>query len=69
MLILKDHPAIGVTRKLSVPSSNMLNSPAKNDVAVQDYLRDGTGPLASTGGEVVCKSQQSTRSRYETYAN
>jgi len=34
----------------------MLNSPAKNTAAVEDYLRDGTGPLASTGGEVVCKS-------------
>ncbi|KAF2689767.1 GMC oxidoreductase, partial [Lentithecium fluviatile CBS 122367] len=50
---MEDHPAVGVTRKLAVPGSNVLGSPGKNAAAVEDYLKDGTGPLASTGVEVV----------------
>lgn len=42
-----------MTYKVRLESSNVLNSPAKNEKAVQDFLKDGTGPLGSTGGELV----------------
>ncbi|KAF2639265.1 putative glucose-methanol-choline oxidoreductase [Massarina eburnea CBS 473.64] len=50
---LEDHPALLVTHKMGLPSSTVLDSPAKNAAAVKDFLADGTGPLTSWGGEVV----------------
>jgi choline dehydrogenase len=49
----KDHPGFSVTYKVRLESSTVLDSPAKNEQAVKDYLKDGTGPLGSTGGELV----------------
>lgn len=54
---IQDHPTVGVTRKVRVVSSTALDTPAKNFAAISDFLRDGTGPLASTGGELVGKSR------------
>lgn len=50
---LQDHPAIGVTYKVKVESSAVLDSPAKNDAAVRDFLSKATGPLASTSIDVI----------------
>ncbi|KAF2005100.1 GMC oxidoreductase [Amniculicola lignicola CBS 123094] len=50
---IEDHPAIGVTYKVRVKSSTFLDTPAKNEEAVREYLEEGTGPLSSTGGELV----------------
>jgi choline dehydrogenase len=42
-----------VTRKVRVVSSTALDTPAKNDAAVRDFLSGGTGPLASTAIDVL----------------
>ncbi|KAH7398802.1 oxidoreductase [Phaeosphaeria sp. MPI-PUGE-AT-0046c] len=49
---LEDHPAIGITTKVRVQSSTVLNSPAKNAAATMSFLNNGTGPLTSTGIDV-----------------
>lgn len=43
-----------MTRKVKLVSSTVLDSPAKNEVAVQQFLDSAAGPLTSTGGDVVC---------------
>ncbi|KAF2659431.1 GMC oxidoreductase [Lophiostoma macrostomum CBS 122681] len=50
---LEDQPAVALTYKVRVPSSTVLDSPAKVQAAVSDFLSNGTGPLASTGGDIV----------------
>ena len=45
-----------LTYKVKVPSSTVLDSPAKVQAAVTDFLSNGTGPLSSTGGEIFGKS-------------
>ncbi|KAF2185248.1 GMC oxidoreductase [Zopfia rhizophila CBS 207.26] len=50
---MEDHPIVSVTRKVNVESSTVLDSPAKNEAGIKSFLKNGTGPLSSTGGEVV----------------
>ncbi|KAF1851835.1 GMC oxidoreductase [Cucurbitaria berberidis CBS 394.84] len=50
---LEDHPSMGVTYKVRVTSSTVLNTPAKNQAATEEFIRNGAGPLASTGGDVL----------------
>ncbi|KAF2263173.1 putative glucose-methanol-choline oxidoreductase [Lojkania enalia] len=50
---MQDHPAVSVTRKVRLVTSTVLNDPAKIEAAIESYIHNGTGPLASTGGEVV----------------
>jgi choline dehydrogenase len=50
---MQDHPAVGVTYKMKVPSSTVLDTPEKVQVATQDFILNGAGPLTSTGGDVL----------------
>jgi choline dehydrogenase len=49
---IEDHPTIPVMRKVTPPSSTVLNTPAQINAAISAFNANGTGPLASTGGEV-----------------
>lgn len=49
----QDHPAALVVHKVKTPSSTQFNTPAKRAAADASYLRDGTGPLSGTGGEII----------------
>jgi choline dehydrogenase len=49
---LEDHPVVSVTSKVLVQSSTVLDTPANNAAATTSFLRDGSGPLSSTGIDV-----------------
>jgi choline dehydrogenase len=49
---LEDHSVVSITSKVLVQSSTVLDTPAKNAVATNYFLRDGSGPLSSTGIDV-----------------
>lgn len=50
---LQDHPAVSVTNKVLVESSTVLDTPEKNLAATQAFLRDGSGPLSTTGLDLM----------------
>ncbi|KAF2730500.1 GMC oxidoreductase [Polyplosphaeria fusca] len=50
---IEDHPTASVLRKVVPPSSTVLDSPEQKEAAIRDFNRDGTGPLASTGGDLT----------------
>ncbi|PVH99321.1 GMC oxidoreductase [Periconia macrospinosa] len=50
---IEDHPTISVMRKVTPPSSTVLNTAAKMQAAIESYNANATGPLVSTGGELV----------------
>ncbi|KAF2202069.1 putative choline dehydrogenase [Delitschia confertaspora ATCC 74209] len=50
---MPEHPVISVTRRVNLIASTVLNTPAKNEAAIRDYLNNATGPLTSTGGDIV----------------
>ncbi|KAF1978177.1 glucose-methanol-choline oxidoreductase [Bimuria novae-zelandiae CBS 107.79] len=50
---LHDHPAALVVHKVKTPSSTQFNTAAKRVAADASFLRDGTGPLSGTGGEII----------------
>jgi choline dehydrogenase len=49
---LQDHPAVGITNKVLLESSTVLDSPLKNAAATESFLANATGPLTSTGVDV-----------------
>jgi choline dehydrogenase len=49
---MEDHPIVGITSKILLQSSTILNTPAKIAAATTSFLRDGSGPLSSTGLDV-----------------
>ncbi|KAL1612455.1 hypothetical protein SLS60_000682 [Paraconiothyrium brasiliense] len=50
---LHDHPAALVVHKVRTPSSTQFNTVAKRAAVDASFLRDGTGPLSGTGGEII----------------
>jgi choline dehydrogenase len=51
----QDHPAVSVTHKVWLPSSTVLETSAKHEAAIKEFLDNGAGPLTSTGGDIVGK--------------
>jgi choline dehydrogenase len=49
---MEDHPVVSITAKVLAQSSTVLDTPAKNDAATTAFLRDGSGPLSSSGIDV-----------------
>ncbi|OCL12515.1 GMC oxidoreductase [Glonium stellatum] len=48
-----DHPVTGISRRVNVDGSAVLNTPVKTANAVEEYLNEAAGPLASTGGDIL----------------
>ena len=51
----QDHPTVGVTRKVRMAVSTVLDSQAKTEAAPKEYLENAAGPLTSTGGDLFGK--------------
>ncbi|PSN61153.1 alcohol oxidase [Corynespora cassiicola Philippines] len=50
---LEDHPAVGITFKIRAVSSTALDTLAKHEAATLEFLESGSGPLTSTGMDIL----------------